>query len=98
MDATLSRPQYHCQNRRSAMSVWVYFLGEKTGADINVGHSKERTLRKRLQTINKTQMTSDEYVLLAAVHATTKDEDYIKERFAEYLRPKGYQTEYFRPA
>lgn len=79
------------------MSVWVYLLGEKTGADIKVGHTKERTLRKRVRDVNAEQTTSDEYVLLAAVHAATKDEEYIKERFAAHVRPKGRRTEYFYP-
>lgn len=81
------------------MSVWVYILGEKSGADVKVGHTKERTLRKRIRDINlREQTTTDEYVLLAAVHATTKDEECIKSRFAEHLRSKGHRTEYFYPA
>ncbi len=81
------------------MSVWVYAFGEKTGADIKIGHTKERTLRKRLRDVNKEQTTSEEYVPLVAVHATTKDEDYIKTRFAVHRRPdKGGRTEYFYPA
>lgn len=79
------------------MSVWVYLLGEKNGADIKVGHSKERTLRKRIRGVNAEQTTPDEYVLLAAVHAATKDEDYIKAHFAAHVRPKGTKREYFHP-
>lgn len=79
------------------MSVWVYILGEKTGLDIKVGHTKELTLRKRLRSVNRDQMTADEYVLLAAVNAATKDEDSIKKFFAEHVRPKGHRTEYFHP-
>jgi hypothetical protein len=95
-----SQPQNHCQpSLVSGMSVWVYILGEKNGEDVKVGHTKEPTLRKRIRSINRSeQTTSDEYVLLAAVNATTKDEEYIKEHFAAHLRPKGFRTEYFYPA
>ncbi len=77
------------------MSVWVYILGEKSGRDIKVGHSKEATLRSRLKTVNREQTTEDSYVLLAAVNATTKDEDCIKAYFAGHNKPKGTKTEYF---
>lgn len=80
------------------MSVWVYILGEKNGEDVKVGHTKERTIRKRLRDVNQAQMTANEYVLLAAVHGTTKDEECIKDYFAEFLRPKGRRKEYFWPA
>lgn len=87
-----------CSAGEREMSVWVYILGERTGADIKVGHTKELTVRKRLKTVNQAQMTDDSYVLLAAVKATTKDEDYIKDHFNEHLRPKGSRREYFHPA
>lgn len=80
------------------MSVWVYIFGERNGVDVKVGHTKEPTIRKRLKTVNQAQMNSDSYVLLAAVAATTKDEDYIKAHFAQYLRSKGQRKEYFHPA
>lgn len=99
MVAASRNPQQRCQQSQESMSVWVYILGEKTGADVKVGHTKERTLRKRLRDINlREQTTEDEYVLLAAVHASTKDEAFIQARFAEYLRPKGHRKEYFFPA
>lgn len=79
----------------SEMSVWVYILGERSGADVKVGHTKDSTVRKRLKSVNQAQMTEDSYVLLAAVKATTKDEEYIKNHFAEHLRPKGARKEYF---
>lgn len=81
----------------SDMSVWVYVLGERTGADVKFGHSKAATVRERLKTVNRDQMSDDSYVLLAAVKATTKDEDYIKAHFAKHLRPKGSRKEYFHP-
>lgn len=80
------------------MSVWVYILGEKSGRDIKVGHSKGSTLRERIKTVNAEQTTDETYVLLAAVHGTTKDEQIIKRHFAEYQRPKGSRTEYFHAA
>lgn len=92
-----SQPQYHCLRRLVGMSVWVYILGEKTGADVKVGHSKESTLRKRLKSVNQAQMSDDEYVLLAGIHGTPKDEDVIKDYFAEHLRAKGKRREYFYP-
>ena len=79
------------------MSVWVYLFGEVTGCDVKVGHSKKATLRERLRTVNRQQMTADRYVLLAAVNGTTKDEEFIKAYFAEYLVTKGERTEYFAP-
>lgn len=80
------------------MSLWVYILGEKRGEDIKIGHTKELTLRKRVGEVNGEQTTDSEYVLLAAVHATTKDEECIKQYFADHRRPKGKRTEYFWPA
>lgn len=80
------------------MSVWVYILGEREGEDIKVGHSKAPTLRQRVTLVNRDQTTRASYVLLAAVNATTKDEEYIKHYFAEYRRSdKGNRTEYFHP-
>lgn len=97
MGAMSTASQQRCQQNRQDMSVWVYILGEKTGADIKVGHTKEQTLRKRLRAVNREQMTSDEYVFLVAVHGTTKDEESIKRSFAQYRRQKGSREEYFYP-
>lgn len=80
------------------MSVWVYILGEKAGEDIKVGHTREVTMRKRVRAVNADQTTSSEYVLLAAVNATPKDEECIREHFSAFRRPKGRRTEYFEPA
>jgi hypothetical protein len=81
------------------MSVWVYVLGERSGEDVKIGHSKEDTLRKRVRGVDRDQTTPATYVLLAGVHGTTKDEEYIRAHFAEYLRPdKGSRREYFYPA
>jgi hypothetical protein len=81
------------------MSVWVYILGERNGDDIKVGHSKAPTLRKRIALVNNEQTTDASYVLLAAVNATTKDEECIKDYFSTYRRTdKGNRTEYFHPA
>jgi hypothetical protein len=79
------------------MSVWVYMLGERNGEDIKVGHSKDDVLRSRLKTVNGDQTTAASYVLLAAVHATTKDERAIHAYFTDHRRTdKGARTEYFR--
>jgi hypothetical protein len=61
---------------------------------MKVGHTKQETLRDRLRTVNRAQTTSACYVLLAGVHGTTKDEEFIKTHFAEFRRLK----EYFHPA
>lgn len=80
------------------MSVWVYILGEKNGEDVKVGHTKAPTLRDRIKAVNSEQTTTASYVLLAGVHATTKDENLIKTYFAEYVRTdKGRRREYFQP-
>jgi hypothetical protein len=78
------------------VSVWVYLLGEKSGANTKIGHSKDSTMRERLRTVNGEQMTDDEYVLLVSIHGTTKDETYLKDHFADLAIRKGRRTEYFQ--
>jgi DNA N-6-adenine-methyltransferase (Dam) len=78
--------------------LWIYILGEKTGQDIKIGWTSGDTLLPRLQSVNKDQTTNAEYVLLAGVRASRKDESVLKEYFAEYRRTdKGSRSEYFHP-
>lgn len=79
------------------MSFYIYFLGEITGADVKVGHTKKGTLRDRLRGVNSQSMNDDAYVPLACVAATPADEDYIKRHFRQHRRPKGSHTEYLWP-
>jgi hypothetical protein len=79
--------------------LWVYILGEKAGEDIKIGETKGRTILPRLADVNGDQTTNAEYVLLAGVRGSHKDERHLKNYFAEYQRhDKGNRTEYFDPA
>jgi hypothetical protein len=76
--------------------LWVYLLGEVTGADIKIGHTKKETILQRLRTVNKEHMGRAEYLLLAGVRGSGKDEDHLKRYFDEYRRGDlGTRTEYF---
>jgi hypothetical protein len=75
--------------------IWVYAFGEVNGGTVKFGKSKGATLRGRLRDVNRDQMTSDRYVLLAAVRGTPKDEDAIHDYFAADRIQKGTRTEYF---
>lgn len=83
----------------SSINCWVYLLGEVTGVDIKVGRSTEETMRKRLVTVNRDQMSAARYELLAALRADPKDEVFIKRYFGDLKRTdKGSRTEYFAPS
>jgi hypothetical protein len=78
--------------------LWVYVLGEKSGADVKIGHTRDETLRSRLRGVNGAQTTMEEYVLLAGVRGSLKDESRLKRHFDAYRRQdKGARQEYFRP-
>ena len=83
----------------SMSDLWVYILGEKTGEDIKIGHTKAQTILQRLKGVNGDQTTNAEYILLAAVRGSAKDEDCLRDYFAEYRRDdKGSRREYFHPS
>lgn len=75
--------------------IWIYAFGERGGGTIKWGFTKEPTLRKRLDTVNRDQMTSDRYVPLVAVRGWPKDEAHILRYFEEFRIEKGSRTEYF---
>lgn len=79
--------------------LWVYILGETSGEDIKIGHTKGQVIGPRLADVNEEQTTNAEYVLLAAVRGSLKDERFLKQHFEQYRRhDKGKRTEYFLPA
>lgn len=76
--------------------IWMYVLGELRSADWKIGHTRGDVIGGRVKQVNGEQTADESYVLLAAVRATTKDEEAVKEYFADHLRPdKGKRTEYF---
>lgn len=79
--------------------MWIYVLGERSGADIKIGHSKERTLQGRIGSVNGSQTRDESYVLLAGMLGSTDAEKTIKRYFQEDRREdKGRRTEYFWPS
>jgi hypothetical protein len=77
----------------------MYVLGELRSADWKIGHTRDATMRQRVKAVNGEQTTSESYVLLAGVRASTKDEEAVKSYFRPYLRGnKGQRTEYFECA
>lgn len=78
------------------MNLWIYLMGEVTGVDIKIGHSKDPTMKTRVATVNGEQTTNARYVLLAGIRGDTKDEKAIHRYFASQKRDdKGSRTEYF---
>jgi len=78
--------------------LWVYILGERGGEDVKIGHSKGQTIRARLESVTNDQTTNAEYLLLAGVRGSLKDETHLKNYFAAYRRTdKGKRREYFYP-
>lgn len=79
--------------------MWIYVLGERTGADIKIGHTTKPTVRQRMNVVNA-EANEDTYVLLAAVRSSKLGEDAAKRYFAAkgLTRPKGGRTEYFHLA
>lgn len=78
--------------------LWVYVLGEKSGADVKIGHTRDETLQARLRSVNGSQTTMEEYVLLAGVRGSLKDETRLKRHFDHHRRTdKGSRQEYFHP-
>ncbi len=76
--------------------MWIYVLGEVTGADVKIGHTKDRFVSKRLKGVDR-EANSDKYVQLAAVHSQTTGEDLTKQYFGGCLRTDKNRTEYFLP-
>lgn len=74
--------------------IWIYALGEAGGGKIKFGKTG-KTLRGRVGTVNADQMTSDRYVLLAAVRGTPKDEAAIHRYFEPHRLDMGSRTEYY---
>lgn len=86
------------KTRRPAVNGWVYFLGEMNGLDIKIGRSTGRTLRQRVDEVNRDQMSDAKYALLAGFRGDRKDEAFIKRYFRAHVRTdKGSRTEYFHP-
>lgn len=76
--------------------IWIYAFGEVNGGTVKFGKTKGATLRARLQTVNRAQMSSDRYVLLAGVRGTPANEDAILDYFAAARQDdKGSHGEYF---
>lgn len=79
---------------------WVYILGAQDGHAIKIGETRQ-TLRERIDTVNRTQMTDDVYHLLAAVRGSKSDETQLKRVVERKLGAskirKGHQTEYYEP-
>lgn len=78
--------------------MWIYVLGERLGADVKIGHTGKQTVAHRMKSVERAQMSSDSYVMLAAVNSTRTGEDHAKRYFTSlgYLREhKG--EEYFLP-
>lgn len=76
--------------------IWVYFLGERNGADIKVGRTG-KALRGRLNGVNRDQTTDDNYVFLCAVRGEPKDETFVLDYFKQMRISKGTRTEYLQP-
>lgn len=79
------------------MSQWIYVFGERSGRDLKIGHTAASVASTRLDSVNGEQTTEEDYVCLAAVVGSTKDEESIKRAFERFKRPKGRKTEYFWP-
>lgn len=79
-------------------SQWVYILGERTGADVKIGHTGASTAAERVTGVNRDQTTDEEYVCLAAVAGSLKDEETLHRAFAHLRRRKGRKQEYYEPA
>lgn len=79
--------------------MWIYVAGEREGRDVKIGHTKDDTIRRRLQTVNSSQTTNESYVLLASMLGPAIAEKNTH-RYFEGLRrtDKGRRTEYFEPA
>lgn len=82
---------------------WVYALGCRDGHAVKLGETR-RTLRQRLDEINKATATSDErkhYDVLVAVRGSRADEQQLQRVVARKLgvKPldKGSLTEYYPP-
>lgn len=74
---------------------WVYVLGETTGADLKIGYTSQPTVTPRLGEIVDGWNGIREYVVLAAVRGTKKDERAIRESFRSVRH--GNRTEYIEP-
>lgn len=77
------------------MSLWLYVAGERTGADIKIGHTTQATIRSRLKGVNG-EANDHTYVLLAAVRGDGKDERLMREPFRP-VTTKGARREYVHP-
>lgn len=87
----------HCWTEDDTL-MWIYVLGEVTGADIKIGHTRNPVLVRRLGEVDD-EANDDTYVLLAAVHSQATGENKAKAYFRErgLTRKKGTssRTEYF---
>lgn len=78
-------------------SHWIYILGERSGADIKIGKTKSATAAERVEAVNREQTTNENYLCLAAVLGSAKEEATLHREFDHLLKVKGRRREYFRP-
>lgn len=77
---------------------WIYFFGERSGADMKIGITGQPRAVDRLKAVHREQTTDAQYVCLAAVRGSRAQEAAIKRHFDHLQREdKGTKKEYFRP-
>lgn len=74
---------------------WIYVLGETTGADLKIGYTSQPSVTARHKDIVDGWNGTRDYVVLAAIRGTKKDEKDMRASFR--MRPHGNRTEYIEP-
>lgn len=75
---------------------WIYVLGERDGADIKVGYTSAERIATRVASVVDGWNGQRDYIVLAGVRGTKKDEAAIHNSFRR-RRDVGSRTEYFYP-
>jgi hypothetical protein len=92
-DRTTDRPDL----REPLMATgWVYVLGERNGVDLKIGYTDKSKVRDRVKGVVDSWNGQRDYVLLAAVRGTKKDEKAMRSAF-RIRTDLGPRTEYIWP-